>query len=71
MQATKHPSEGSTLALKPRGDITRSPKEWYQWSHEKDLPPPKTLKKNMSTCCHQLLLSGETQYQSKPELLPG
>ena len=21
--------------------------------------------------CHQLLLSGETQYQSKPELLPG
>ena len=23
------------------------------------------------TFCHQLLLSGETQYQSKPELLPG
>ena len=20
-----------TLALKPRGDITRSPKQWYQW----------------------------------------
>ena len=24
-----------TLALKPRGDITRSPKQWYQWSYKK------------------------------------
>ena len=24
-----------TLALKPRGDITRSPKQWYQWPHKK------------------------------------
>ena len=23
-----------TLALKPRGDITRSPKQGYQWSHK-------------------------------------
>ena len=38
-QATKHASEGSTLALKPRGDITRSPKQGYQWPHEKDLCP--------------------------------
>ena len=35
MQATKHASEGSTLALKPRGDVVRSPKQGYQWPHEK------------------------------------
>ena len=40
MQATKHASEGSTLSLKPRGDVTRSPKQGYQWFHEKDLCPP-------------------------------
>ena len=28
-----------TLALKPRGDITRSPKQGYQWPHRKDLCP--------------------------------
>ena len=79
MQVTKHASDGSTLALKPRGDVTRSPKQGYQWPHEKDLCPPKIKKKSadrlsvvLSSCtCHQLLLSGETQYQSKPELLPG
>ena len=26
--------------LKPRGDITRSPKQGYQWPHKKDLYPP-------------------------------
>ena len=31
----------STLALKPRADITRSPKQGYQWPHEKDMCPPK------------------------------
>ena len=30
-----------TLALKPRGDITRSLKQGYQWPHKKDLCPPK------------------------------
>ena len=30
----------STLVLKPRGDITRSPKQGYQWPHKKDLCPP-------------------------------
>ena len=35
----------STLGLKPRADITRSPKQGYQWSHEKDLCHPKFLKK--------------------------
>ena len=26
-----------TLALKPRGDVTRSPKQKYQWAHKKGL----------------------------------
>ena len=39
-QVTKHTSEGSTLALKPRGDVIRSPKQGYQWPHEKDSCPP-------------------------------
>ena len=30
-----------------------------------------TIKHFENKNCHQLLLSGETQYQSKPELLPG
>ena len=34
-----------TLALKPRGDITRSPKQGYQWPYKKDSCPPKILKK--------------------------
>ena len=34
-----------TLALKPRGDVTRSPKQEYQWPHKKDSCPPKILKK--------------------------
>ena len=34
-----------TLALKPRGDVTRSPKQGYQWPHRKDSCPPKNLKK--------------------------
>ena len=33
--------KGSTLALKPRPDITQIPKQGYQWPHEKDLCPPK------------------------------
>ena len=33
--------KGSTLALKPRADITRSPKQGYQLTHEKDKCPPK------------------------------
>ena len=45
MQATKHTSEGSTLALKPRGDIIRSPKQGYQWPHKEDSCPPKIKKK--------------------------
>ena len=32
---TKHASEGSTLALKPRADVTRCPKQEYQWPYKK------------------------------------
>ena len=35
-----------TLALKPKGDVTRSPKQRYQWPHKKDLPPLKFFNKN-------------------------
>ena len=39
IQARKHASK-STLALKPRADITRSLKQGYQWPHKKDMCPP-------------------------------
>ena len=35
--------KGSTLALKHRVDITRSPKHRYHWPHEKDLCPPNGM----------------------------
>ena len=35
-----------TLALKPRGGVTRSTKQGYQWPQKKDLCPPKNLKQN-------------------------
>ena len=35
----------STLALKPRADVTGSPKQGHQWPHKKDLCPTKILKK--------------------------
>ena len=34
-QAMKHARQGSTLALKPRGDVTRNPKHGYQWPQER------------------------------------
>ena len=33
-QVKKH-TKGSTLALKPRSDVNRSPKQEYQWLHER------------------------------------
>ena len=68
--ATKHASERSTLALKPRGDVTRSPKQGYQWPHEKNSCPPKNFKKKLNenvdadadadVTCKQSLTSEET-----------
>ena len=34
-------ARGSTLALKPRAEVTRSPKQGYQWPHKTDWYPPK------------------------------
>ena len=31
-------NKAATLALKPKGDVTRSPKQGYQWPCKKDLP---------------------------------
>ena len=38
-----------TLALKPRGDVTRSPKQGYQWSHKWTCVQQK-LKKKQKHC---------------------
>ena len=38
-------ARGSTLALKSRVDITRSPKQGYQWPHKKDWYAPKKFLK--------------------------
>ena len=48
-QARKPASEKSTLALKPTEDVTRSPKQGYQWPHEKDLCPSKIKKTNLQS----------------------
>ena len=42
---TKHTSEGSTLALKPRAHVTSDPKQGYRGPHIKDLCAPKIKKK--------------------------
>ena len=34
-----------TLALKPRGDVTRNPKQGYQWPQKRTCVRQKTLKK--------------------------
>ena len=41
MQVRKHTSKGSTLALKPRADVTRSPKQWLLFAPQKGLMPSK------------------------------
>ena len=43
--------KGSTLALKLGADVTRIPKQGYQWPHEKDLCPQKMFKKKVFTFC--------------------
>ena len=41
----KKACKGIPLALKPRYDITRSPKQGYQWPQKKDLCPPNFFSK--------------------------
>ena len=45
-QVRKNAKKGSTMALKPRADVIRSPIQGYQLPPEKDLCPPKLKKKN-------------------------
>ena len=40
--------KGSSLVLKPGADITRSPKQEYQWSHKKDICPPNLFLKKVT-----------------------
>ena len=49
----------SPSALKPRGDVTLSPKQGYQWPHEKECPPKnfkKTKKNNTQNIFSNVLL---------------
>ena len=46
--------------------------QYLKGANTKGVPPkPPNPDVQQHSKCHQLLLSGETQYQSKPELLPG
>ena len=45
---------GSTLALKLMADVTRSPKQGYQWPHEKDLYFPNKIHTKASIRLHLL-----------------
>ena len=70
---THTPLSSANEPLKPRGDVTRSPKEGYQWPHEKDLCLPKKQNKKNKTkntfisnlprftmnSCHVLFIFGQ------------
>ena len=45
------PPASANKALKPRGDVTRSPKQGHQWLHKKDLCPPKIILKKQNSKC--------------------
>ena len=53
----------STLALKPRADVTRSPKQGYQWPHETDMCPTK--KKCFQQCLSNKGISGSKFFHFK------
>ena len=68
-----------TLALKPRGDVTRSPNQGYQWPQKWTCVQQTFLKKNLpngilvkkqSRNCHLLdyTLSAECQFSDKRNL---
>ena len=44
MQVRKHVSKGSMLAMKPKADVTRSPKQGYRWPDKNDWCAPKKFK---------------------------
>ena len=54
-----------------RGDITRSPKQGYQWSHKKDLSlPKKFFKKKKNAWRHQFVVSNSPSDYSSGLLMP-
>ena len=46
-------NKAETLALKPRGDITRSPKQGYQWPTKRTHVLQKILKKEKKVMGHK------------------
>ena len=58
---TKHAREGSTLALKPRANVTRNPKQGYQWPHKKGLMSFKKCR----TLVLQSISVERTQYDER------
>ena len=48
MHARKCACEKCTLVFKPKADATRSPKQMYQWPHEKDKMILKNAANNIS-----------------------
>ena len=59
MEATKHASARSTLALKLRVDVIRSPKQGYQWPHKKYL---SSLKIKIKILIFYILFRSEYSY---------
>ena len=57
-ESEDHTSEkahkGSTLDLKPKADVTRSPRQGYQWPHKKDLCHPKILNEKIDIFCNRI-----------------
>ena len=57
-----------TLALKPRGNITRNPKQGYQWPHKKDFCPPKCLTEQVTVRIwrqrHRIFMSSQEFFMS-------
>ena len=49
LPARKYASEGSTLVLKLKADVTTSSEQGYHWINRKDLCPPKM------TNCYKLI----------------
>ena len=51
--------------LKPRADITRSPKQGYQWPHKKDICYPKIKKKQKKNVVNVILTSFDLNWMTR------
>ena len=67
-QATKHASEGSALALKPRGDVTRSIKTGVSVAPRKGLMSSKSFKKRIHSQVFGLVDSDQVTWPLPPSL---